>query len=193
MRARYLVVAIVLLGLTLGLFVWLVLGAVASYGKEGPARITRWTAETELISDRCGKKCRRYSKLKRWTGSTSYKRSREPIAYGRGGCSTIRTVSHGGNAFDRSLVRFGMSSRWCYKRGKVRRYRLNTWGETDGWAMWNYQGVTNVVEHCSKLPCSRVYRRAYARFTRGIGQFNQSAETWIAHSMRAGRYSVDKK
>jgi hypothetical protein len=117
------------------------------------------------------------------------------LAYGRrGSCRRIRTTSHGGNAFDRSLVRFTLSSKWCWKRGKVVRYDMNTSGDADGWALWRYRGVTDVVKHCRRTPCRRVYRRAYARFTRGIGSFNQSESTWIAHSLRSkGSYSVEKE
>lgn len=213
-RTSRIIIAIVVIAIVVGLFVYL--SSPSSFGRDPNTDIRKWHTDTEVIKDalisatledrtdqaargdQCDRRCRRRGKIKRWRVQTDpIKRARdlEVILGGGGGrnCLGIRTVSHGGNAFDRSIVRFGMSSAWCWRHGRVTRYRLNTWGETDGWALWDYRGVQDVVKHCTNTPCRRVYRRVYAKFSRGVGSFSQNVTTWVAHSLRpGGDYYVDK-
>lgn len=158
-------------------------------------KITKWHGGTTVEDEkdvvaltRCGKQCRRHNRIKRWKTRT-YRRG----AF-RGDCRRISTISVGGNAFDRSIVRAGMSSSWCWRDGKVTRYHMDTWGEADGWSLWDYNGVSDVVKHCRHTPCKRVYRRTYFKFRRGLGSLSQNEVTWIAHSLRPrGGYDVDRR
>lgn len=183
--------------------------SLTSYSKPKDPRITEWSASTELVSDerrRCGHKCRKYGRVKRWRyragAGQPFRMTLDAAiedAEARRGdkCRRVSITSHGGNAVFTSIVTAGLSGTWCWNHGKIRKHRMNTWHDEAGWALWQYKGAEVFAKVCKegkRLRCGRVYRRVGYTFRRGIGSFSQSASTWAAYSLRpGGRYSWDKK